>query len=310
MVATGKQAAKASASQRNAVKPMIHQDCFFLRITPPAADAPAGALPTVRWERRKKPANSPNPTRAGATMTFHRGRGILFGGVHDIEEGEEGMESEFFNQLFAWNVERNRFFPLALRKPRARGKGGAGGGEQQQRGGGRRGRAQANEEELLKQLAALRAGSSLEDDDADMELDKKDEAPTESEKPAREMPVSLELPHMRFNAQLAVQDDVLYIYGGTFEKGDREFTFDDLYAVDLGKLDGCKEIYNRPVEDWIVSLSCSHENGIEKGTWTSHIEKIFALIFLCCRNLRMRMKMTKMTTKRMRKTRRMRTAIL
>jgi hypothetical protein len=69
----------------------------------------------------------------------------------------------------------------------------------------------------------------------------------------REMPVSMEFPHPRFNAQLAVQDDVLYIYGGTFEKGDREFTFDDLYAVDLGKLDGCKEVFNRPVEDWIVS---------------------------------------------------------
>jgi hypothetical protein len=69
----------------------------------------------------------------------------------------------------------------------------------------------------------------------------------------REMPVSMELPHPRFNALLAVQDDVLYIYGGTFEKGDREFTFDDLYAVDLGKLDGCKEVFNRPVEDWVVS---------------------------------------------------------
>jgi hypothetical protein len=63
----------------------------------------------------------------------------------------------------------------------------------------------------------------------------------------------MEPPHIRFNAQLAIQDDVLYIYGGTFEKGDREFTFDDLYAIDLGKLDGCKEIFSRPVEDWIVS---------------------------------------------------------
>ena len=66
------------------------------------------------------------------------------------------------------------------------------------------------------------------------------------------MPVSMEMPHPRFNAQLAVQDDVLYVYGGTFEKGDREFTFDDMYAVDLGKMDGCKEIWNRPVEDWVV----------------------------------------------------------
>lgn len=180
-------------------------------------------------------------------MTFHKGRGILFGGVHDVEASEEGMDSEFFNQLFAWNIERNRFMPLGLRKPR-----------QQKRAApeqprvGRRGRAQANEEELLKQLAALETGASLDDVDG-IEIDKKEEEPEEDEKPAREMPVTMEPPHVRFNAQMAVQDDVLYIYGGTFEKGDREFTFDDLYAIDLSKLDGCKEIFNRPVEDWIVS---------------------------------------------------------
>ncbi|KAJ4296000.1 Kelch repeat-containing protein 3 [Collariella sp. IMI 366227] len=132
--------------------------------------------PTPPPPRRKKPANAPNPTRAGTTMAFHKGRGILFGGVHDVQESEEGIESEFFNALFAWNVERNRFFPLALRKSRV----GGGGG-------------------------------------------------------------------------VAVQDDVLYIYGGTFEKGEREFTFDDLYAVDLGKMDGCKEVFSRPVEDWVES---------------------------------------------------------
>ncbi|KAK1769669.1 hypothetical protein QBC33DRAFT_604805 [Phialemonium atrogriseum] len=261
--ATGKQANKsaaaAAASQRNALKPMVHQDCFFLRVTaPPTADAAApGAPPTVRWERRKRPANAPAPSRAGATMTFHRGRGVLFGGVHDVEQGEEGMDSEFFNGLFAWNVERNRFFPLALRKPRAQKKAGEGGGRGGGGGGGRRGRAAANEEELLRGLAALRAGAEDPDDaeEDDVGGGKEGGVPGggEDEKPVREMPVSMELPHPRFNAQLAVQDDVLYIYGGTFEKGDREFTFDDLYAVDLGKLDGCKEIFSRPVEDWIAS---------------------------------------------------------
>lgn len=241
---------------RNVLKPMVHQDCFFLRVTPPAADSPANTPPVVRWERRKKPANTPEPKRAGATMAYHKGRGILFGGVHDVEESEEGMDSEFFNGLFAWNIERNRFFPLTLRKPRTQKKAAAGGDERV----GRRGRAQAKEEELLRQLAALETGKSVEDAE-EMELDKKEESEENNEedsKPAREMPVSMELPHPRFNAQLTVQDDVLYIYGGTFEKGDREFTFDDLYAIDLGKTDGCKEIFSRVyAEDWIVSQAPS-----------------------------------------------------
>lgn len=245
-VAANKQAKSGSQGQRNILKPMIHQDCYFLRITQPPADAPPNTPPTVRWEKRKKPANTPEPKRAGTTMAFHKGRGILFGGVHDVEESEEGMDSEFFNGLFAWNIERNRFFPLTLRKARTQKKAPA-----EQRGG-RRARAQDREEELLRQLAALETGASIEDADT-MELDKTAAEPDEDEKPLREMPVTMDLPHPRFNAQLAVQDDVLYIYGGTFEKGDREFTFDDLYAVDLGKMDGCKEIFTRPVEDWIES---------------------------------------------------------
>jgi hypothetical protein len=246
-VSANKSAKGASQGQRNILKPMVHQDCFFLRITQPAADAPPNTPPTVRWERRKKPANTPAPPRVGATMAYHKGRGIQFGGVHDVEQSEEGMDSEFFNQLFAWNVERNRFFPMALRRPRTQKKNVA---EQRV---GRRGRAEAKEEELLKQLAALQAGTPLEDAD-DMQIDvKANEELEEPEKPMREMPVSMEFPHPRFNAQLAVQDDVLYIYGGTFEKDDREFTFDDLYAIDLGKMDGCKEVYNREVENWLGS---------------------------------------------------------
>lgn len=247
-VSANKSAKGASQGQRNILKPMVHQDCFYLRITQPAADAPEGTPPAVRWEKRKKPANTPAPARIGTTMGYHKGRGIMFGGVHDVEQSEEGMDSEFFNQLFAWNIERNRFFPLALRKPRVQKKNA--GADQRV---GRRGRAQANEEELLKNLAALQAGSSVEDAD-NIDIDRKPaEEPEEPEKPVREMPISMEFPHPRFNAQLAVQDDVLYIYGGTFEKGDREYTFDDLYAIDLGKMDGCKEVYSRELEDWVVS---------------------------------------------------------
>lgn len=246
-VAANKQAKGSAKGQRNIVKPMVHQDCFFLRMSPPPENSPAKTPPVVRWERRKRPANAPNPVRAGATMAFHKGRGIMFGGVHDVEMSEEDIDSEFFNALYAWNIERNRFFPLTLRKPRAQKK--ATVSEQRV---GRRGRAQANEEELLRQLAALETGKSLEDLDS-MELDMKPEAKVDDDAPVKEMPVLMEPPHPRFNAQLAVQEDVLYIYGGTFEKGDREFTFDDLYTIDLVKLSGCKQIFAIEHEDWVVS---------------------------------------------------------
>ncbi|KUJ22258.1 galactose oxidase [Mollisia scopiformis] len=243
---TGKQTKGGGQAQRNVLKPLVHQDCFFLRVIPPAADASSTSPPTVRWERRKKPVNAPNPPRAGATMAYHKGRGIVFGGVHDVEESEEGIDSEFFNTLFVWNVERNRYFPLTLRKPRTSQKKAQGDAR-----GGRRGRGQANEEELLRNLAALSAGKSLSEDAMDIEILKEDPNAEEKLLPVKEM--LMEFPHPRFNAQLTVQDDVLYIYGGTFEKGDREFTFDEMYAIDLGKLDGMKEIFRREPENWLGS---------------------------------------------------------
>jgi hypothetical protein len=177
-------------------------------------------------------------------MSHHKGRGILFGGVHDVEESEEGIDSEFFNQLFAYNIDRNRFFPLALRRTRMNAKKPAGAEK-----GGRRGRGKADEEELLRNLAMIEGKGAAADetaaagDNADSDSDK-DEA-TKIEKP-----ILWEFPHPRFNAQLAVQDDTCFIYGGTYEKGDREYTFDELWSLDLGKMDGVREIFKREIEDW------------------------------------------------------------
>src|SRR2546421_7712496 len=58
------------------------------------------------------------------------------------------------------------------------------------------------------------------------------------------------MPSTRFNANLAVQNDVLYIFGGTVEAGDREITFNEMWAINLGRLDGVKEIFCREQEKW------------------------------------------------------------
>ncbi|KAJ4300758.1 Kelch repeat-containing protein 3 [Kalmusia sp. IMI 367209] len=242
----GKKAQVGGGATRMVLKPKVHEDTWFVRIIPPPADQPSTTLPTVSWERRKRPANPPNPPRAGATMAFHKGRGIMFGGVHDVEESEEGIDSEFFNQLFVWNIERNRYMPLNLRRPKAN----ANKKAAQQANVSRRDRARADEEELLANLKALemKAGG-VAAPDADEEEDKDNEQDEEDDT-RPEKPRVFEFPHPRFNAALTVQGDTLYIYGGTFEKGDREFTFDELWSLNLNHLNGVVEIFKRELEDW------------------------------------------------------------
>ena len=236
---TGGKAKSGHQISKVTMKPVVHQDSWLLRLVLPPPEAPSNTPPNVRWERRKKPANPPNPVRAGATQAYHRGRGILFGGVHDVEESEEGIDSEFFNQMFAWNIDRNRFFPLVLRRPKAAPKKVAEARETRDRG-------RADEAELLRNLAALEAKGTIKDVD-DMDLDTVEEVkhPVPVSKP-----ILTTMPHPRFNAQLAVQNDSLYIFGGTFEKGDREYTFAEMHAIDLSKMDGVTEIYKTEIEAW------------------------------------------------------------
>jgi hypothetical protein len=237
--------------QRNVLKPVIHQDTWFLRITPPGPDTAPSLPPTVRWERRKKPANPPNPTRAGATLAYHKGRGIMFGGVHDVEESEEGIESEFFDALYAWNIDRNRFFPLTLRRAKAPSK-----RLQPTRA---RDRGKADEEELLRNLAALETRGAITDA-SEMEMDIDQQPASENVNEKKDFAIRFEMPHRRFNAQLAVQDDTLFIFGGTFERGDQEFTFNDMFSIDLGKLDGVREIFYREPENWNTKIDESDED--------------------------------------------------
>jgi len=75
--------------------------------------------------------------------------------------------------------------------------------------------------------------------------------------------VRFEMPHIRFNAQLAVQDDALYIFGGTFEKKDIEITFSDMYSIDLGKLDGVRELYYIEPVNWGVTAAPDSDDEME-----------------------------------------------
>ena len=102
----------------------------------------------------------------------------------------------------------------------------------------------------MRNLAALETkGSITERDETNIELPGgTDDPPMRTAKP-----ILMTLPHARFNAQLTVQDDVLYIFGGTYENGDHEYTFDEMWAIDLGKLDGVEEIYRRELENWLGS---------------------------------------------------------
>lgn len=53
---------------------------------------------------------------------------------------------------------------------------------------------------------------------------------------------NLFVPQPRMGATLAVKNGVLYLYGGMYESGDKQWTLSDFYSLDLHKMDEWKVI--------------------------------------------------------------------
>ncbi|SCU80166.1 LAFA_0B07866g1_1 [Lachancea sp. 'fantastica'] len=224
---------------RGLQKGKILTDCWYLVMK--------SDISAIRWERRKKQGFQPSP-RVGCSMVHHKGRGILFGGVYDYEETEEGLNSEFFNDLFSYQVESNRWYALKMRP-------------QKKRVAAAPKSSRNKDEELenilndiLKKanLADNDDGADPYDDEIEKELRRIDEQ-EEAENKSKEYTILTQLPHPRFNATTAVVDDLLFIFGGIWEYGEKDYGIDSFYSIDLNKLDG-------------VRLFWEDLNAVEKAT--------------------------------------------
>ncbi|KAI9458053.1 galactose oxidase [Boletus coccyginus] len=188
------------------------------------------SLPTplaLKWEKRKTVSSTHTPSaRAGCTMALW---------VTDEERGEERLESVFWNDLYGYQLGgHGRWISLHLKKPKKRG------------GGGKK-------KKQVRAGEAIPSIQDVDDDDGEPGEDGETQAslgsrtqPSEGARPVAESEREVEIdsddpnltkPMPRYNAMLAVLRNTLYIYGGIFELGPREYTLDDFYALQLDKLE-------------------------------------------------------------------------
>lgn len=215
---------------------------------------------TMKWQKVKKSGYGPSQ-RAGFSMVLHKHNVVLFGGVDD-DETEEDLESTFFNDMFAFNWDRKKWFPMTLRKKKGK--------------KGRR-RRKKGDGEKMGDVTHNEAGSSSKNEAGpssvrgdDMEIDADDDEDDDSKEldtAALEAAMLAQeeeeepMPCPRFNAAVAVQKNVMYIVGGRIEKGEQEVTLDDIWAIDLNKLDEFREIKPMSKEclEWVASDDESDE---------------------------------------------------
>lgn len=240
-------------SKKGQLKGKVHQDTWVLKMKPD--------LQKVSWERRKKAGFGPSP-RVGCSMVHHRGRGILFGGVYDTNETEESLESAFYNNLYAYQLEQNRWFSLQLRAPRKKKTSGNNNTNNKDN--------ESRHAELEATLAEILNGKLHLEEDEEIRLrkelredeDKDGDSSEEGGKKKTEYPIVNHLPHARFNTATTVVDDILFLYGGTWENGDVECNIDSLYSIDLGRLDGLK-VYWEDLSELDKTLEDSDEEDMD-----------------------------------------------
>ncbi|CAH00205.1 Kel3p [Kluyveromyces lactis] len=212
-------------------KGKILSDCWYLKMK--------SDLGSIRWERRKKQGSQPSP-RVGCSMVHHKGRGVLFGGVYDFEETEESLRSIFYNELYTYQIENNRWYAMSLRPQR----------KKKNFVQSKSNRNKDKElEDILNQILDKANLRDAEDDDESKVIEEQlnqldlidfDDDDESDKKSAKSYETMSTLPHARFNAATAVVDDTLFIFGGTVEIGEKDYPIDSFYSIDMNKLDGVK----------------------------------------------------------------------
>ncbi|KAL2932771.1 Kelch domain-containing protein 4 [Bienertia sinuspersici] len=254
-----------SSDKNNSEKGVVHADMWSLDPK------------TWEWNKVKKSGMPPGP-RAGFSMCMHKKRAVLFGGVVDMESSGDVMMSLFLNELYGFQVDNHRWYPLELRKEKS-------------------------SKDKLKKIAENKVISSETDggevhksdtvmDDQEVENDlegsinemsletdnvgssgrvgsKNDSKSSESgasgatkESPNIALPEIVK-PCGRINACMAVGRDTLYLYGGMMEVKDREITLDDLYTLNLSKLDEWKCIIPASESEWVEASDDEDEDEEE-----------------------------------------------
>lgn len=235
----GKKKGGNAVEESMVARGVVHSDAFKL-----SADK-------MKWEKVKRSGYGPS-RRAGFSMVLHKRNVVVFGGVED-DETEEDMESLFFNDMFALNLDRKKWFPMTLRRKKKKG-----GRRRKKKTGG----DDVEEVDMIEpNPSAMDVDSSPGATDKDVEMEHEEDEDDGKELDTEALEASLmkeeeeKKPCPRFNSALAVQQNVMYICGGVVEKGEQEITLDDIWCIDLNKLDEFKEVKGLSAEcaEWVAS---------------------------------------------------------
>ncbi|XP_029422982.1 kelch domain-containing protein 4 isoform X2 [Nannospalax galili] len=238
-----------------------HSDMFLLK-------PEEGGEGKWTWTRINPSGVRPTTRSGFSVAVIPNHQTLVFGGVCDEEE-EESLEGMFFNDLYFYDATRNRWFAGQLKGPKL---------EKKRR---RRGRAEESEGAADRDCGGADVPEPLEvitevvSEDGTVVTIRQVLAPSgvvgqpppEDENGAVEASGPSVEPCPRSNAMLAVKHGLLYVYGGMFEAGDRQVTLNDLYCLDLHKMEEWKTLVEMDpkMQEWLEETDSEEDSSSDEG---------------------------------------------
>ncbi|XP_014340057.1 kelch domain-containing protein 4 isoform X2 [Latimeria chalumnae] len=247
-------------------KGTLHTDMFLLKNE--------GKEGEEKWIWSRISASGVKPSsRSGFSLAVGpNNRVVLFGGVYDEEEEEE-IEGDFFNDIYFYDMVKNRWFPGQLKRPKS---------EKKKRRRDKKIEAEGAEHELkedqtpqepteiVKEIVAEDGTVMTIKQVVSVPNTKSEQSESEGEEEDGEEASGPQVePCPRSNAMTVVKHGLLYVYGGMFEVGDRQFTLNDLYSIDLHKMEEWKVLVeiDPKTQEWLEESESEEDeaDGAEGG---------------------------------------------
>ncbi|KAJ1525351.1 hypothetical protein ONE63_010168 [Megalurothrips usitatus] len=254
--------------KKDVEKGIVHTDMFLL--SPEKHDE---TLTKWKWQPIKQGGIRMTPRSGMPIAVGPNNRAYAFGGTFDTDEDEENISGNFFNDFYVLDTEKFSWRTVTLSGKR-------------------------DTNVVKKKRRKAKEGDDMDCDDAgDGSGDEGSQDGMEVETPEittisddgvfkvtmgpalsnstttgstenGSSPVVF-MPSPRMSCGLVVKHGVLYLFGGMKEDGDRQFTFNDFYSLDLHKLDEWKVLIpNDQNEEWLASSDSEGEDsdGSESGS--------------------------------------------
>ncbi|XP_078005521.1 kelch domain-containing protein 4 isoform X4 [Phascolarctos cinereus] len=237
----------------------LHSDMFLLKCEEGKEEG------KWTWTRVSPSGVKPTPRSGFSVAMAPNGRTLLFGGVCDEEE-EESIKGDFFNDLYFYDIAKNRWFAGQLKGPKTEKRKCRRGKKPQPDSVESQERVETHPQQLQEEIKEVVAedGTVVTIKQVIPVAGTSAVSQSEEEDASDEAGSPLVEPCARSNAMLALKQGVLYVYGGMFEAGDRQFTLNDFYCIDLHKMEEWKVLVDMDpkTQEWLEESDSEDEDEV------------------------------------------------